>query len=207
MYFKTEIVTGKQNLLDLIKNTVKVPDFSKIGENVFDEDYNLVPYKPENVVVHNIAVIPGDTSISLGGSGHYSTMWYTTSQTLNGHAIDKDATYVVTFAVYEEDDLLGSQKIKNEISGMHETLTRFYGSFSKTLSLYETFLRVFDALENRNERKMAVAADCMIADIRAMLQGDFDNSYATENNCNQAMESNDDSEEDDESDEDDDSDE
>lgn len=207
MYFKTEIVTGKQNLLDLIKNTVKVPDFSKIGENVFDEDYNLVPYKPENVVVHNITVIPGDTSISLGGSGHYSTMWYTTSQTLNGHAIDKDATYVVTFAVYEEDDLLGSQKIKNEISGMHETLTRFYGSFSKTLSLYETFLRVFDALENRNERKMAIAADCMISDIRAMLQGDFDNSYATENNCNQAMESNDDSEEDDESDEDDDSDE
>lgn len=201
MYFNTEIVTGKQNLLDLIKNTVKVPDFSKIGENVFDEDYNLVPYKPENVVVHNIAVIPGDTSISLGGSGHYSTMWYTTSQTLNGHAIDKDATYVVTFAVYEEDDLLGSQKIKNEISGMHETLTRFYGSFSKTLSLYETFLRVFDALENRNERKMAIAADCMIADIRAMLQGDFDNSYATENNCNQAMESNDDSEEDDDSDE------
>ena len=43
-----------------------------------------------------------------------------------------------------------------------------------------------------NERNIVTAADCMISDIREMLQGKYENSYATENHREQVLENNDD---------------
>lgn len=199
MHFETKIVKGKQALLELIKETVEVPDESKIGHYHTDRNGEFVEYKPRNVVVHSVTAIPGDASISLGGKGDMNTLFHTFSIPMSGRISQDEVTdYVVTFAFYEEEDLNANapaQPVQGGSDAVVQELRTLHKAVEKNSNILVNVIRAINdsAFANKDyfgayDIKFPVLARDMIDDIREMLKGNFDDSYATQGNLDDTLE-------------------